>query len=76
MAAQGYDRSAECEVTILEALALYKKIKPWLAKPWVKSILGFLAKFFTTPRPEEKKDAEGWTETGRKTFDNRLDPKD
>jgi hypothetical protein len=64
-------------MTILEALALWRRIKPWLDKPWIKSILGFVARLFKAPpRPEEKKDAEGWTKTGRDAFDSRLDPKD
>jgi hypothetical protein len=56
--------------------AAYKFAKPWLERPWVKTILGLLAKLFTAARPVEQKDAKGWTETGRKTFDSRLDPKD
>lgn len=35
-------------MSILEALAIWKRIKPWLEKPWVKSILGFLAGLFKT----------------------------
>jgi hypothetical protein len=63
-------------VTIGEALAIWRKVKPWLAKPWVKSILGFLAALFKDERPPEPKDEKGWTKTGRDTFDSRLDPKD
>lgn len=33
-------------MTILEALNLYRRIKKLLEKPWVKSILGFLAGLF------------------------------
>lgn len=63
-------------MTILEALALYRKLKPLLEKPWIKSILGFLKKLVGQPRPEEKKDAKGWTKTGQDAFDTRSDPKD
>lgn len=30
----------------LEALAFWRRFKPWLDKPWVKSILGFLVGLF------------------------------
>jgi hypothetical protein len=31
---------------LLAAWNIYQRIKPWLEKPWVKSILGFLAGLF------------------------------
>ena len=64
---------------LIAAWKAYRAIEPWLGtikswfdKPWMKRVIAALGKLFE--RPLEQKDEQGWTPTGKKTFDNRLDP--
>jgi hypothetical protein len=62
-------------MNIFEALAFWRKIKPWVAALKARFPGFFAALEEAFRQPGAVKDKDGWTEEGRNAFDDRLDPK-